>query len=214
LPQLKSNHSTRPIKAETKENLMRKITILCCLLLLMHSVGQKTFAQDTANTQTPKAQDTVKPASPPVHYYHLDFVIEELGTDGKPVNSRNYSTTVSTGPHGGMSIRTGSRIPIATGSTTANGRTDAMQFQYIDVGVNIDVEEVREVGNQLAINLTADLTGPAQSDDPSVHQPIIRQNRWHAPLLVPIGKPSIAFTSDSLDNKGGTRVMVTATPIQ
>ena len=193
---------------------MRKISILCCLLLLTLTVGRKTFAQDAANTQTPKAQDTAKSAAAPVHYYHLDFVIEELGTDGKPVKSRSYSTTVGTGPRNGMSIRAGSRIPIATGTMSADGKAENTQFQYIDVGVNFDVEEVHEIGSQLAINLTADLTGPAQSDDPRIHQPIIRQNRWHAPVLIPIGKPSVAFKSDSVDNKGGTRVVVTATLLQ
>ena len=192
---------------------MRKITILCCLLLLTLPVGHRSFAQDTANTQAPKAQDSVKAAAPPVHFYHLDFVIEELGSDGKPINSRNYSTTVNTGPHGGMSIRTGSKIPIAT-STTANDRTGATQFQYVDIGVNFDVEEVHEAGSRLAISLTADLSSVAESVDPNLHQPIIRQNRWHAPVLIPIGKPSVAFTSDSLDNKGGTRVVVTATLLQ
>ncbi|HEV2485004.1 MAG TPA: hypothetical protein VGT08_05685 [Terracidiphilus sp.] len=192
---------------------MRKITILCCLMLFTVTLGRKAFAQDTANAPVARAPESAKPATPPVHYYHLDFVIEELGSDSKPVNSRTYSTTVSTGPHGGMSIRTGSRIPIATGSMTANGTTEATQYQYVDVGVNIDVNEVHEVGSQLAISLTADLTGLAQSDDPRLHQPVIRQNKWQAPVLIPIGKASVAFTSDSLDNKGGTRVVVTATPL-
>ena len=193
---------------------MRKITILCCVLLLTLTVGRNTFAQETVNTQAAKAQDTVKPAAPPVHYYHLDFVIEELGTDGKPVNSRSYSTTVGTGPRNGTSIRTGSRIPIATGSMTSSGKTEATQIQYIDVGVNFDVEDVHEVGGQLAINLKAEITGQAEPGDPSLHQPVIRQNRWQAPVLIPIGKRSVAFTSDSLDNKGGTRVVVTATLLQ
>jgi hypothetical protein len=185
---------------------MRKITIFCCLLLLSLTMGRKTFAQDTINTQASNAQDTAKAAAPPVHYYHLEFVIEEVEADGKPVNSRRYSTTVGTGPRNGMSIRTGSRIPIATGLQS--------QYQYIDVGVNFDVEEVHEVGSLLAINLTADLTGQAESTDPGLHQPIIRQNKWHAPVLIPIGKPTVAFTSDSLDDKGGTRVVVTATALR
>ena len=193
---------------------MHKITMICCLLLLALPARQKTLAQDTANTQGPKAQDTMKTAAPPVHYYRLDFLIEELGSDGKPVNSRSYSTTVATGPHGGMSIRTGSRIPVAIGSMSANGKTESTQFQYVDVGVNFDVEEVHEVGSLLAINLTTDLTGLGEPMDPTTHQPIIRQNRWRAPVLIPIGKPSVAFKSDSLDNKGGTRVVLTATPIQ
>jgi len=189
---------------------MRKFTTLCCLLFLTLTVGRRITAQDTASTPASKTQDTAKP---PVHYFHLDFVVEELGADGKPVNSRNYSTSVSTGPKGGMSIRTGSRIPVVTGSTESSGK-ESQQFQYVDVGVNFDVNDAHETGSQLAMNLTVDLSALAQPIDPSTHQPVIRQNRWQAALLIPVGKPSVAFTSDSLDNKGSTRVVVTATSLQ
>jgi hypothetical protein len=189
---------------------MRKITIVCCFLLLSLIVGRGAFAQDTAHTLAPKTQDTAKP---PVHFYHLDFVVEELGSDGKPVNSRNYSTSVSTDDRGGMSIRTGSKIPIVTGSMEGSGK-ESQQIQYVDVGVNIDVREAREVGSQLLLLLTVDLTGQAATVEANTRQPVIRQNKWQASILVPVGKPSVAFTSDSVDTKGSTRVVVTATLIQ
>ncbi|HEX4757290.1 MAG TPA: hypothetical protein VH308_04875 [Terracidiphilus sp.] len=192
---------------------MRKIAAVCCLFLFTLAFGHRTFAQDTANAQqSPKAQDTAKPPSPPVHYYHLDFVVEELGSDGKPVNSRTYSTAVST-DRSTMSIRTGSRIPIVIGSTENNGKEN-QQIQYQDVGINIDVRDAREVDGRLALYLSADLTGLAQPIDPSLHQPVMRQNRWQASILIPVGKPSVVFTSDSIDSKGSTRVTVTATPLQ
>ena len=193
---------------------MRKLTILCCLLLLTLSTARRSFAQDTSNAQqAPKAQDTAKPA-PPIHYYHLDFAIEELGSDGKPVNSRTYSTTVNTDIHSTMSIRIGSRIPISTGSTFNDGKTVSTQYQYEDVGVNIDVLDAHEVGRLLALNLSADLTSLGESTDPSIRQPVIRQNRWHAGVLIPVEKPTVVFTSDAIDNKGSTRLVVTATQLQ
>lgn len=195
---------------------MRKITILCCLLLFTFAVGPKTFAQDAAGVA--KTGDSAKPAVPPVHYYQLQFVVEELGADGKPVNSRTYSTTVNTGDRTTMSIRSNSRIPIATGPTASNSNSVSalvnQQFQFVDVGVNIDSRDTREVGNKLAINLTAELNGLAQSSDANMHQPATRQNRWQATILIPVGKPSVAFASDSPDNKGSTRLVVTATLLQ
>ena len=197
---------------------MRRFTILLCLMLLALPLSRKVYAQDAPGPESPKTRDAVKPATPPVHYYRLDFVIEELGGDGKPVNSRGYSTSVGT-VDGSLvdrnttSIRTGSKIPIVTAMTENSGK-EGQQFQYIDVGVNIDIRDTHEVGNKLALNLGTELTALAQSADPSTHQPIIRQNRWQAPVLIPIGKPSVAFTSDSLDNKGSTRVLVTATLVQ
>jgi hypothetical protein len=194
---------------------MRKITIFCCLLLLTLPFGHRTPAQDAGNApQAAKAQDTAKPPAPPVHYYHLDFVVEEVGSDGKPVNSRTYSTTVNTSsPRGGMSIRTGSRIPISTGSFN-DGKTQNMQFQYENVGVYIDVGEAHEIDRELALNVSTELTSLAAAADPDTRQPVIRENKWQAPILIPIGKPSVVFTSDSLDSKGSTRVVVTATLLQ
>src|SRR5260370_39269762 len=104
---------------------MRKNIIICCLLLFAPALTPHARAQDTA-----KAPEAAKAPEPATHYYHLEFVIQELGSDGKPTNSRTYSTTVSTGrnDHYGA-IRTGSRVPIITGAlhgTTGDGK---LEFQ-------------------------------------------------------------------------------------
>src|SRR5215469_2010334 len=111
---------------------MRKFTIVCCFLLLVPALGLRARAQETA-----KAPDTAKAPEPPDHYYHLEYVIQELGADGKPTNSRNYSTIVGTERHQQFSaIRTGSRIPIVTGALhgpngeAAQGKLE-YQYQYI-----------------------------------------------------------------------------------
>ena len=185
---------------------MRKIVFFCSILLLIPVAASQAKAQETANKQA----TTAAPAEP-VHYYHFDFVVEELDQAGKVVNSRSYSTTVSTEPHYLTSIRTGSRVPVITGS--GGGST---QFQYIDLGVQLDVRDVHEVGQKLAFDLTANLNGESSTPppDPNLHEPVIRQNKWGSRVLIPIGKRAVVFTSDSLDSKGSTRVAVTATPVE
>jgi hypothetical protein len=190
---------------------MRKISMICCLLLLSLSLGHRMFAQDA--TQGP---DAAKAQEAQLHYYHLVFVVQEVGADLKPVNSRSYSTTVSTDTHNAASIRTGSKVPIATGSFS-NGESKALvntQFQYIDVGVNFDVRDVHEVGRQLTLDLSSDVSSVADSGDPNLHQPVIRQNKWHSMVFMPVGKPTVVFTSDSVDSKGSMQVVVTATSLQ
>lgn len=190
---------------------MRKIAMICSLLLFSLSFGHGMFAQDTT-----QEQNAANAQGAQLHYYHLVFVVQEMGADSKPVNSRTYSTTVSTDPHNSASIRTGSRIPIATG-TYSNGESKALvntQFQYIDVGVNFDVREIREINRQLSLDLTSDVSSVADSSDPNLHEPVIRQNKWHSMVFMPIGKPTVVFTSDSLDSKGSMQVVVTATPLQ
>jgi hypothetical protein len=195
---------------------MQKTTIACILLLVTAGFGHKALAQDQPNTQQPKAQE----AAPPEHFYHLDFVVEDLNAEGKVVNSRSYSTAISTNGHGTMSIRSGSKIPIATGSYSASGEDKGTspvvntQFQYIDVGADFDVHDVHEVSSQLAFDLTTVLSSVAETVDPNLHEPVIRQDKWQASVLIPIGKQTVVFSSDSVDSNGSTRVLVTATPIQ
>jgi hypothetical protein len=176
---------------------MRKITLYCCLLLLILSCGRTALAQDA-----PKAPDT---PAPPAHYYHVDFVVQELGSDGKPVNSRSYTTTVNTGSHESVSVRASSRIPVLTGVS---------QYQYVDVGINIDARDAHEIGRQLALNLTADVSSMAAMADPSPHQPVERHNKWQAAVLIPVGKATVVFASDALESKGSMQLMVNATPLQ
>jgi hypothetical protein len=199
---------------------MRKISALCPLLLLiLGALVVPARAQDT-----PKQPDKAVVPDLPVHYYHLEFVIQEAGADGKPTNTRNYSAIVCTGKNQQFTAtRTGLRVPIITGAFHApNAPGDSKleyQFQYIDVGVNIDAEDVREIGHDLAIHLKAEISSVAESATPTTvsglpNDPVIRQNVWQGSVLIPIGKQTIAFSSDALDSKGAMQLVVTATALQ
>ncbi|HLY43526.1 MAG TPA: hypothetical protein VKR52_20100 [Terracidiphilus sp.] len=188
---------------------MRKITIGCFLLLFSASIGHRAIAQDQA-----KSTETAKTSEMPAHYYHLDFVVQELGSDGKPSNSRTYTTTVSTEATRLSEIRTNSKVPITTASfTDTKSSLVNTQFQYEDVGVNIDVNHAHEAGRGLALEVMADVSSIAPSGNAQLNEPVIRQNRWQSVVLVPIGKATVIFTSDALDSKGSMQVLVTATPL-
>lgn len=190
---------------------MRRILFASTALLVALAVPALTRAQDAD-----KPAEPAKAAEPAPHYYHLVFVVQELDAAGKPVNSRTYTSSVSTERHFSGQVRTGSRIPIATGAY-ASGKDEALtnaQFEYIDVGVNFDLSRVVEVGRALSIDLSAEISSVADALDARFHRPVIRQNRWHAPVIVPIGKPTVVFSSDSLDSKGSLQVAVTATPLE
>ena len=190
---------------------MRKPILTYSLLLFTLSFGVSTFAQDAPATPV-----VAKEAAKPVHYYHLSFVVQEVGEDNKPVNSRVYTTTVTTATSSHTSMRAGSRIPIPTASYSSGGEKALVntQFQYVDVGVNIDVNAVHEIDRQLALDISADVTGVATGNDPNLHQPVVRQNKWQSVAFIPIGKPTVVFSSDSLDSKGNLQLLVTATLMQ
>src|SRR6185437_242444 len=103
---------------------MRRIAVLSLVLIF-----------GVLNTvQTLHAQEEHKQASEPasakvVHAYRVDFSINEL-QDGKKINSRHYSMILTSGDRN--QIKIGTRVPV---STTPSVST---QFQYMDVGTNIN----------------------------------------------------------------------------
>ena len=191
---------------------MRKIAhivLTFCVLFVVPALGGKVLAQEAD-----KAQDAAKTPEPPAHFYRLEFVVQETSSDGKPTNSRTYSGSVSTSrTDRGFSMRTGSRVPIATGPS--DNKNTPTQFQYIDVGVSIDAHDARENGDRLALSLNADVSSLAGTQNVNgSNEPVVRQNKWQASVLIPIGKPTVVFTSDVLDNKGGMQLVLTATPVK
>lgn len=196
---------------------MRKLAVLCFLLLLTPALARKALAQDA-----PKAPEAVKAPEPPDHYYRLDFVVQELSAEGKPTNSRAYTCTIGTSrsdrSEQSFYIRTGNRVPILTGAYAPKGGVENKfdtEFQYIDVGVNISAQSAHEVGNQLALYLKTEISSLAPEPSPTAgNDPVIRQNSWQSLVLIPLSKPTVVFKSDDLDTKGGTQVVITATPLQ
>ncbi len=166
---------------------------------------------------TVSAQDAPKSSTPeatPERYYRLNLVLEEINDAGKVTNTRSFVETVMTGrggPNG--QIRTGSRIPIQTGAH--DGST---QFQYIDLGVNFDVRQVKEIGDKLAFFLSAEVSSLADNNAGGASanlrgDPVIRQNKWDSSVLIPVGKPAVVYSADDLDSKGKMQVEVTATRV-
>lgn len=169
------------------------------------------FAQD----EKPAAE--VKPSSDARafedhHYYRLDFAVREVGEDGKVVNSRAYSVIAeSDSQHPdsvqSSSIRTGSRIQVPVSSQAP------MQYQYQDVGVNLDCRRVHSVQGQLSLHISAEVSSlaePSTSNGP----PVIRQNKWESDAILPLGKPTMLFSSDNVATKGKLQLELTASPIR
>jgi hypothetical protein len=139
-------------------------------------------------------------------FYHLDFVIKEVD-GGKVINSRSYSTMISTGAHAG-SIRTGSKVPYQTGNP-------GNPHEYLDVGVNIDCRSARELNNQLWLWVTADVSNLAPGQPPAGGSPpLLRQNSWSSDLILPLRKPTVIFSSDDPTSTHKMQVEVTAVPIK
>lgn len=141
------------------------------------------------------------------HVYHLFFRLQELDGGGKIVNTRSFSTTLATGMGHDASIRSGTRVPVRT-----KDDKDGPAYTYIDVGVNIDARNALEEESSLNLVVNAEASSLIAPVSSSSANPVIRQNRWSSSLGVPIGKPTIIFSSDNLEDKGKIQLEMTATP--
>jgi hypothetical protein len=190
---------------------MRKLAVCFTLLLLVPAFAISSRAQQVnKSADAADQQDAAKPA----HFYRLDYVLEELDSAGKPVNSRSFTTTVSTARTRSGSFTVGSKVPVVSGAQSAKDDPSGLQFQYIDIGTKITANDIHEDGDHLSLNLRAEVSSLATPKVlGGVAEPVIRQNVWSGDVLLPIGKATIVFKSDSIEDKGSMQLEVTATSV-
>jgi hypothetical protein len=184
---------------------MRKSVLITAILILLSFAlfavpvrAQEGKASDSKPSETKPQADA--------HYYRLQFVLKELGDDGHVVNSRTYDTNVATAGRSSQ-VRAGTKIPVRT--------DDKNEIQYIDLGVNIDCDSAHDTLQGIGLHISTEISSIGNSPGSSQSGlPVVRQNRWSSETLLPIGKPTVVFSSDNLENKGRMQVEVTATPIR
>lgn len=152
--------------------------------------------------------------------YRLEFRVSELEGE-KKLNSKIY--TLLTQPRVKTMLRTGNRVPIQTGEAADKTNPDkkGAEFQYLDVGQNIDcvVESTTEHAVALSIGFErGSLVPPGKPDDevvPSVPgQPVVHQVRSEGKMIVELDKPTIVLSSDDPRSNHTFQVEVTATRIR
>ena len=135
-------------------------------------------------------------------FYKLEFTVREV--DGtRALSSRTYSMVAanSRADSPNFSIRAGSKVPIPSSPGS-----------FFELGVNIDCYAIRELENELSLNVTAEISSAQDATAPT--SPIIRQNKWSSSVVVPIRKPTLIFSSDDLTTKRQIQLELTATPIK
>jgi len=148
--------------------------------------------------------------------YRLDFTFTEF--DGnKKVNSRTYSVTCEdTGGRWAGSLRVGSRVPVAVGqfsSSSAQNLPVSTQFQYQDVGVNIDVV-IEQNNDALTLGTTAEVSSLADAPGGmNLSMPVIRQMKFRSNTALTSGKPIVLSTADDVASNRRFEVTVVATKL-
>jgi type II secretory pathway component GspD/PulD (secretin) len=135
----------------------------------------------------------------PHKVYRLTYSISEI-EGGKRTGTQHVSLIVLTGTK--TTLRQGSRIPILTGSLSADSNTPSTQVQYVDVGLNIDATVE---GSSESLRLQTKVEQSSLAEERSgigAQDPIIRQTTLQGDTLISQGKPLLL---GSLDIPGGMR---------
>jgi hypothetical protein len=182
---------------------MRIAAIVSAILLAPALLcGQGT--QDTPNASSPQAGPHLK----------LVYRTLQIREDGKVVSSHSYSIIViANTEHGSPSeIRSDDKVPIVVSASSGN-----TQYQYQNVGTEIDTDRAKLSGNRLTVNLTVNLNEIAKSvsaAEKSLEAPVVRQLRWQSDVMVTLGQPTIVFSSDNPSDNGKTQFELTAPEIK
>lgn len=161
-------------------------------------------AQEAKKENQSSEISTSKQPKPAV-FYRVEFVVREL-ENGKRINSRSY--TMLAKEDRPTRIRVGNRVPYSTGP--------AGQFQYSDVGMNIDFT-LRELENSLLPMSTklesSDVVAPEQTGGGTTN-PAFRHVSFEVDSEVLPGKPTVISTLDDVSTNRRYEVEVTATRVK
>jgi hypothetical protein len=155
-----------------------------------------------------RAEETAARPARSGNVYRVEFAIQET-EEGKPVNTRSYMIMVEDAPGRNCRVRTGSRVPIVTPSTTGSS---VPTIQYMDVGVNLDCD-LRERTDGLRLQIGLEVTNFAQGQE-GRDQPLLRTIRFEGVAAVVPGKPTVVGALDDATSKRRYELEVTATKVR
>ena len=162
-------------------------------------------APGSPNPMSPHSEQAPKA---PDHFYRVTLRVLEFSPENKLVDTRTYTATMPTGPKGGhrpTSIRSGDRVRSGPGVQVS---------MFLETGVKIDLADADEVDHSLTLNITADIATTSVLPPASTENPLTRQIRWVSEITIPVGKPTVVFSSDNASDHGRTELEVTANLIR
>jgi type II/III secretion system protein len=188
---------------------------LLAILMVCAGAAPASAQQENQSAETAKSE---KPAL--LHAYRVDFSINEM-EDGKKINSRRYSVNLNAGDW--QKLKIGTRVPVATGSFSGTGKeTNPLvntQFQYIDVGTNIDCHLDQRGDDFVGLQVRSDFSNFSTPEEqhpsqPILKQPIIRQIAINGSTLVQPGKTVVIGTVDDPNSNREFQLEATVTRLR
>lgn len=137
--------------------------------------------------------------------YKLEFVLREL-QDGKVINTRNYMMMAA--EHERAQTKSGARVPV-------RGAKD--DFQYLDVGVNINCD-IKEESPLLLLDANVQISSfalPEQKATAGLNElPVLSQAQANESAAITPGKQTVIGSIDDASSTRRYEIAVTATKIR
>lgn len=172
--------------------------------------AQRAIVLTAPPDQQALAQKILSELDRPRKIYRLTFTLAD-SENGKRVGIQHISMIVAAGQR--TVLKQGDKIPVATGTYGKGNDPLQTQFQYLDVGMNIDAT-LEEAPNGLQLKSKIEESSLGQpSTIAGVEEPVVRQSVIEGTSRLAPGKP---LTLGSVDVTGTTRhldIEVVAEPI-
>lgn len=174
------------------------VLVLASALALTFLCAQATAAQPPDNQQ--QNEQAIKKQAADFNDYRVKYKVDEV-ENGKTINSRSYTMMVKNGSS--ATVRIGSRVPYNTGGS---------QFQYQDVGMNINCKISREEGG-LIVHTKVDMLSVQGkgAEAASESHPVIGQFQVENSTVVDLGKPEFVGSADDVASNRRYVIEVTVT---
>jgi len=168
------------------------------------------------------AQDANKPETPQSAEFEKSFLLTltlKVTDHGKLITDQTYSLAAAdVKAKGGLSgsafneqhapsIRDGNKYPITT--ETGAGKTE---FQYVDVGTNIDFRDLHFLGSSVAMTINIE-NSSAVPDAVLKGTPVIRNTRYSVSPIAPIGKQITVYSSNDPTNGHKVEIQLLVQPL-
>jgi hypothetical protein len=169
------------------------------ILALVCSQPLHAHAQDAVQAAPLPPPQEKASAPTPEHDYRLQLRVIQFSADNKITDSRSYSMLIGLRLGRPSSIRSDDKFWIRDGA------------EFLDINANFDVQDSLEEDKALRFFLTAHIATISATTPGTPERPLRRDINWSSGVTVPIGKPTIVFSSDNNADHGRTELEVTAT---
>ncbi len=175
------------------------ITVITCAAPVLAQNSQQHVPSE------PDAKQAALRTSPAA--YRLTYTLTEMNGE-KKLGSQHYAMALDRDAYNAFpgtksTLRTGTKIPIATKQLGENAPSGQFEWSYIDLGLTIDAN-LRQFNNGLELR-THVIQSALDSQEPNSKDPVVRQTDLETSVLLNEDKPVVLGT---LDTPGSTHRLV------